>query len=64
VVTPTLGTAWLVTEEAVDRYWIRHWERKGFIMRILLRTFLNPMRSVANLFRFKEPWYRDRGMGW
>jgi hypothetical protein len=64
VVTPTVGTAWLVTEEAVDRYWIRHWERTGFFMRILLRTFLNPMRSVANLFRFKEPWYRDRGMGW
>lgn len=60
VITPTVGTGWMITEEAMDRYIIRHWEEKNLATRIVLRTFLNPMRSVANILRFKKPWYRDR----
>ena len=63
VVTPTVGTGWLLTEEALDRYVIRHLETRGRGVKMLARTFLNPMRSVANLLRFKEPWYRDRSFG-
>ncbi|MEQ1763154.1 MAG: hypothetical protein ABL984_08425 [Pyrinomonadaceae bacterium] len=63
VVTPTVGTGWLLTEEALDRYVIRHLETRGPGIKKLVRTFLNPMRSVANLLRFKEPWYRDRPFG-
>ncbi|MEO5857953.1 MAG: hypothetical protein ABIR33_03295 [Pyrinomonadaceae bacterium] len=63
VITPTVGTGWLLTEEALDRYLIRHLEMSGPKVKKLLRTFLNPMRSVANLLRFKEPWYRDRPYG-
>ena len=63
VITPTVGTGWLLTEEALDRYVIRHLETKGRGMKMLVRTFLNPMRSVANMLRLKEPWYRDRPFG-
>ena len=59
VITPTVGTAWMITEEAIDRYIIRHHDDKSLTSRILLRTFLNPTRSVANVFRFKVPWHRD-----
>jgi len=59
VITPTVGTAWMITEEALDRYIIRHAE-KNLAVRIVLRTVLNPTRSVTNLLRFKKPWYRDR----
>jgi hypothetical protein len=59
VITPTVGTAWMITEEALDRYIIRHAE-KNLAARIVLRTVLNPTRSVANVLRFKKPWYRDR----
>ena len=63
MITPTVGTGWLLTEEALDRYVIRHLETKGRGMKMLVRTFLNPMRSVANMLRLKEPWYRDRPFG-
>lgn len=63
VITPTVGTGWMLTEEALDRYVIRHLETKGPKVKKIVRTFLNPMRSVANLLRFKEPWYRDRPFG-
>ncbi len=63
VITPTVGTGWLLTEEALDRYVIRHLESKGRMVKMLARTFINPMRSVANILRFKEPWYRDRPFG-
>jgi hypothetical protein len=26
---------------------------------LLIRTFLNPIRSFANLLRRQRPWYRD-----
>jgi hypothetical protein len=63
VVTPTVGTAWMVTEEAMDRYVIRHVETNSFFVKMMTRMFLNPMRTIANLLRFKEPWYRDRPLG-
>lgn len=63
VMTPTAGTAWLVSEEAIDRYLIRHIERRSFMLKIFVRSFLNPMRAVANMLRFREPWYRDRPFG-
>lgn len=64
VMTPTAGTGWMVLEEALDRYVIRHVEeRTNFFMKIFLRTLLNPMRGVANALRFKPPWYRDRPFG-
>lgn len=61
VITPTLGTGLLITEDALDRYVVRRIEERSdnLYLRILARTFLNPSRSCANLFRFKKPWHRD-----
>jgi hypothetical protein len=61
VVTPTLGTAWLVGEDALDRYLVRKIEDKtsNRVLRALTRSFLNPGRSFANLLRLKPAWYRD-----
>jgi hypothetical protein len=62
VMTPTLGTAMLITEDALDRFIIERIERSAnnFYLRIFSRILLNPTRTVANLIRFKHPWHRDR----
>ncbi len=62
IVTPTLGTAMLVTEDALDRFVMQPIERKtdNFYIRIFSRMLLSPTRIFANLLRFKAPWYRDR----
>ncbi len=62
VTTPTIGTALLISEDALDRYVVRWVESKsgGLYLRIAARMLLNPSRSCANLFRFKKPWHRDR----
>lgn len=61
VVTPVVGTAWLVGEDALDKYLIRQLDQrvKNRVAQILLRSFLNPTRSLANVLRGKYPWYRD-----
>lgn len=61
VVTPTLGLAWQVTEDAVDRFVVQKLERRvqNRALRIALRAGLNPSRSFANVLRFKVPWHRD-----
>ncbi len=60
-VTPTVGTAWLVAEDALDKYLLRRLDLKvnNKAARALLRSFLNPTRSMANVLRGKYPWYRD-----
>ncbi len=60
VITPTVGTGLMVTEEALDTFLIKRYENKSFTAKLLLRMFLNPTRTLGNLLRFKEPWYRDR----
>lgn len=61
VITPTLGTAWVIAEDAIDLYLVRAIERKtqSQTWRAISRSVLNPMRTVANIMRFKYPWYRD-----
>ncbi|MDQ3650979.1 MAG: hypothetical protein M3458_12035 [Acidobacteriota bacterium] len=62
IITPTVGTALLVSEDALERFVVRFVERKtkNLYLRIATRMLLNPSRSCANLFRFKKPWHRDR----
>jgi hypothetical protein len=62
VVTPTLGTAWLIGEDFLDRFLVQRLELKATrpLARNAVRVLLNPMRGAANLLRFKRPWYRDR----
>lgn len=61
VITPTLGFAWMVGEDAMDAKVIARLENRirhrG--MRRILRTALNPCRTVANVLRGATPWYRD-----
>lgn len=61
VVTPVVGTGWLVGEDMIDRYVIQRLENKigNRTMQIVIRGFLNPTRSFANMMRGKKPWYRD-----
>jgi hypothetical protein len=61
IVTPTVGTLWMFAEDAVDKRFLARWEadRNGNKKKILMRIILNPARSVANMVRFKKPWYRD-----
>jgi len=61
VITPTLGTAWLIGEDAMDRYVVSRFERNtdNRLARLLLRSFANPCRSFSNMMRMKVPWYRD-----
>jgi hypothetical protein len=62
VVTPTLGIAMLVSEDAIDRFVMERIERRtdNFYVIIFSRMLLSPTRTIANIFRFKTPWYRDR----
>jgi hypothetical protein len=64
VVTPTFGLGLLVTEDILDKYVVRRLEAYsgGLWMRMFSRTLLNPTRAVANMIRFKLPWYRDPGL--
>ena len=61
VVTPTVGTAWLVGEDIIDKYVIRYMEQwtTNRPFRCIVRSILNPTRAVSNAFRFKTLWYRD-----
>jgi hypothetical protein len=62
VITPTLGTAFLVGEDILDRFVIRKLEYKisNRLLRVLIRSFLNPSRSMSNMLRSEYPWYRER----
>lgn len=61
VITPTLGLAWVIAEDVVDTYLVRDLEGRtqSPTLRAIIRSVLNPMRSAANVLRFKYPWYRD-----
>lgn len=65
VVTPTLGLAWMVTEDALDRHIVLPFERRvrNPWLRLLLRSGANPTRSFANMLRWRVPWHRDTREG-
>ena len=64
VVTPLGGLGVMTLEDALDRYVIRHFEEgRGRVPRLLLRGFLNPNRSMANMLRGRLPWHRDNRPG-
>jgi len=65
VVTPTLGTAWMIAEDALDRYVIRRIEDRASNrwIRMLARTGLNPTRTFANAMQGAAPWHRQTRAG-
>ncbi len=65
VITPSIGLAWMLAEDAMDRYVIRALEDRitnGYL-RIALRGGLNPARSFANLMDGRAPWARTSRSG-
>ena len=65
VVTPSLGLAWMIGEDVLDRYAvlpIESWTRNRWA-RMAVRSGLNPARSFANLMAGKVPWYRTSRAG-
>jgi hypothetical protein len=60
VITPTLGVAWMVTEDVIDARVLKRMDGQQIVLRNTVRFFLNPSRSAANLSRGKWPWYRAR----
>jgi len=60
VMTPLMGTGFLVAEDAIDKYIIAKLETgKGVKTKRFLRCAMNPGRMAANLFAFRAPWSRD-----
>lgn len=61
VITPTVGLGWMIGEDALDKYVIQHFElrTKNHAKRLLLRSLLNPTRSLANMLQGRVPWHRD-----
>jgi hypothetical protein len=60
VITPTGGIVLLVGDDMIDRFMIRKLEDRigSMLVRALLRTVLNPSRSVANVAALRAPWHR------
>jgi hypothetical protein len=65
VVTPVIGTGWLVAEDFLDEKVILPFENRfhNTFARMMVRSWLNPSRSFSNALRFKVPWYRDNRGG-
>jgi hypothetical protein len=61
IITPTVGTLWLIAEDTLDRFVsdrVQGGNRSRNLPKVL-RGGLNPSRTMANAMRFKSPWYRD-----
>lgn len=65
VVTPTGGFGVILAEDCLDHFVIKRFEKwtSRPSPRALVRGFLNPNRSLANLLRGKLPWHRDTRPG-
>jgi hypothetical protein len=61
VITPTLGTVWTMGEDALDKLVVMRMENhvENRFVRLMVRGFLNPSRSFANILRGRYPWHRD-----
>jgi hypothetical protein len=64
VITPTVGLAWMVAEDAIDRFVISRIEQRTSKrwVRIVARGVLNPARTFANCMELELPWYREPGI--
>jgi hypothetical protein len=61
VLTPTLGFAWTLLEDAIDKHFLQRVEARTDSVNLIrvLRVMFNPMHGAANLLRFKTLWYKD-----
>jgi hypothetical protein len=65
VITPFVGSGWMLAEDALDRYVIERFEQKfqNRHLRALVRSGLNPARAFANAMALRYPWHRDNRPG-
>ncbi len=65
VITPAVGLAWMIGEDAIDKYFLTPFEQRytNPYARLLLRSVLNPTRSLANVLTGRLPWNRDTRTG-
>jgi len=65
VVTPAIGLGWSITEDVLDQYLVRRVESRtgNFWIRGLVRSGMNPARSMANTMALQWPWHRDNRPG-
>jgi hypothetical protein len=61
IVTPVIGTGWILAEDTVDKYLITQFERRvqNPYLQSIVRGALNPSRSFANAMELRTPWSRD-----
>ncbi len=62
IMTPVGGTAWSVMEDFLDREISDRVQERfphHMVFDNILRASLNPSRTMANLMRWRTPWYRD-----
>lgn len=62
IMTPVGGTAWVVFEDLLDREIsdrVQDAMPNAVVFPNIVRAALNPARSMANLMRWRNPWYRD-----
>ena len=61
IMTPAGGTAWVVFEDFLDRQVSDRVQdaHPDSVFPLILRSALNPTRAMANLMRWRTPWYRD-----
>jgi len=65
VISPTIGFAWTLAEDSLDKYVAKPFEGKVHnpVLRGLVRSWASPARSFSNLMMFKYPWHRDSRPG-
>lgn len=65
VITPTVGLAWMIGEDAVDKYVIERIEEAttNRLVRYVARSGLNPCRSFAYIVQGRLPWDRENRLG-
>jgi hypothetical protein len=65
VITPSMGMAWMIAEDAIDKYIVKRIEASttNRYVRMLARGGMNPARSFANVLQGSPPWRRDTRPG-
>lgn len=65
IITPTIGTLWVLAEDAIDLHvvrWVEGHTRSPWA-RLMVRAGLNPARSMANVVHGSVPWHRTTRAG-
>ena len=65
VITPSIGMAWMIAEDAMDKYLVERVEgsTSNRYIRLLVRCWANPSRSFANVLQGAVPWNRTTRSG-